>query len=118
MKINDLILAAAVILLAGGILVFQMFRQSGGEARAVVTVDGESYGAYSLDEDQTIDINGTNRLVIEDGRARMEEADCPDQVCVEHREVWRDGESIICLPNKVVVSIESTQESGLDGIAQ
>ena len=76
---------------------------------------GMQYANY---ETPTVEIGGTNRLVIEDGTARMEWADCPDQICVNHRPVSSGGESIICLPNKVVVSVVSSKESSLDGIAQ
>lgn len=118
MKKNDLILAAAVIAVAAVILAFQFFRQNDGTNLVVITVDGKVFGRYNLAEDQTVKIGNTNRLVIENGTARMEWADCPDQICVNHRAVDKNGESIICLPNKIVVSVESGQESGLDGIAQ
>ena len=118
MKKNDLILAAAVIAAAAVILAFQYFRQDGSEQRVAITVDGEAFGTYDLTEDQTVEISGTNRLIIENGTARMEWADCPDQLCVNHRAVDKNGESIICLPNKIVVAIESSDESGLDGVVQ
>ena len=118
MKKNDWILAAGIILAAALILVFQLVRDDGGQNEVAVTVDGEEFGSYSLAEDQTIDIDVTNRLVIEDGTARMEWADCPDQVCVNHRAVSRNGESIICLPNEVVVSVRGGEEAKLDGVVQ
>lgn len=118
MKKNDLILAAAVIAAAAVILAFQHFRQDGSEQQVAITVDGEAFGTYDLTEDQTVEISGTNRLIIENGTARMEWADCPDQLCVNHRAVDKNGESIICLPNKIVVAIESSDESGLDGVVQ
>lgn len=119
MKRNDWILAAGVIAAAVLILCFQIFGSaSGGSAVVSVTAGGEHYGTFSLDQDQTVDINGTNQLVIEDGSARMEWADCPDQICVEHRKISRNGESIICLPNQVVISVESSQDSGLDGVVR
>lgn len=118
MKKNDLILAAAVIAAAAVILAFQYFRQDGSEQQVAITVDGAAFGTYDLTEDQTVEISGTNRLIIENGTARMEWADCPDQLCVNHRAVDKNGESIICLPNKVVVAIESSDESGLDGVVQ
>lgn len=118
MKKNDWILAAVIVLAAGLILLFQLLRNSGGAKEVTVSVDGEVFGTYSLEEDQTIDIGETNRLVIEDGTARMEWADCPDQVCVNHRAVSRDGESIICLPNEVVISVEGGEEAELDGVVQ
>lgn len=118
MKKNDLILAAVIILAAFAVFAFQCFRQDNGEHHIQITVDGELFGTYDLTVDQTIEIGSTNRVVIENGEARMEQADCPDQVCVNHRAIRRNGESIICLPNRVVVTVESSEESGLDGIAQ
>lgn len=118
MKKNDLILAAAVILAACAIFAFQHFNRSGGEQYVEITVDGDLYGTFSLNEDRTVRINETNRLVISGGSAVMEWADCPDQICVDHRPVSSGGESIICLPNKVVVSVVGSEKSSLDGIAQ
>ena len=118
MKKNDLILAAVVILAAAAILVLQFFRQDSGEHYVEITVDGEVFGTYDIAEDQTVEIDGTNRLVIKDGAARMEWADCPDQICVNHRAVSRNGESIICLPNQVVVTVVSSEESDVDAVAQ
>lgn len=119
MKKNDWLLAAGILAVAAVLLCFQILRgQMGEKAYARVTVDGEEFGSYSLDEDQIVEIHDTNRLVIEDGAARMEWADCPDQICVGHRAVSYDGESIICLPNKVVVSVKSEEGSGLDGVVR
>ena len=41
-------------------------------------------------------------------------ADCPDQVCVRQGAVRYNGESIVCLPHKLVVSVEGGQGSGID----
>ena len=118
MKKNDWILAACILLAAVAILLFQFVRSDSGAGKVSVTVDGEIFGTYSLAEDQTVDIDGTNRLVIENGTAEMEWADCPDQICVNHRAVSREGESIICLPNQVVISVTDREEAELDGIVQ
>ena len=105
---NDIILIAAVILIAAIALVYLiMFRQDGKSV--VVYVDKEIYGTYPLDKDATIEIiskNGRNLLVISDGKASVTEASCPDLICVDHISVSAEGEQIVCLPNKVVVSIE------------
>lgn len=118
MKKNDWILVACILLAAVAILLFQFVRSDSGAGKVSVTVDGEIFGTYSLAEDQTVDIDGTNRLVIENGTAEMEWADCPDQICVNHRAVSREGESIICLPNQVVISVTDGEEAELDGIVQ
>ena len=84
----------------------------------VVKVDGKIEGTYSLGEDQEISINGgTNTLVIKNNRAKMKEADCPDQLCVNQKAISKNNESIICLPNKVVVEVESSENSEFDAVS-
>lgn len=88
-------------------------------SRITITVDGEIYGIYALSEEQTITIeNGKNRNIIEikDGKAYMKEASCPDQLCVDQNEISYDKESVICLPNKVVLTVSSDEQSDLDAI--
>ena len=48
----------------------------------------------------------------------MEDADCPDKICVNHRSISRDGEGIICLPNQTVVTIRGGEEPEVDEIAR
>ena len=99
---------------AVGMLYLFVFRAGGNTVR--VTVDGELYGVYSLTQDTVRDIESgdaqLNRLSIRDGKAYMESATCPDGICVAHKPIFRDGESIICLPNKVVVTVIT--EDGAD----
>lgn len=118
MKKNDWILAGCVVLICAAVLVFRYFggQESGG--RVIVSVDGEEYGTYSLSEERTVRIGDTNRLAIKNGAVEMEWADCPDQICVHHTEISRNGESIICLPNEVVVTIESGRPSEVDAVTQ
>ena len=118
MKKNDWILAGVIVVSAVAILLFQFTRGDSGAGEVTVTVDGELFGTYSLAEDQSVDIGGTNRLIIRDGTAQMEWADCPDQVCVDHSAISREGESMICLPNQVVVSVESGEEAEMDGMGR
>ena len=46
----------------------------------------------------------------------MIEADCPDQLCVHQKKISMNHESIICLPNRVVVEIESSENSEYDAV--
>ena len=118
MKKNDWILAGCVVLICAAVLVLRYFggQESGG--RVIVSVDGEEYSTYSLSEERTVRIGDTNRLAIKNGAVEMEWADCPDQICVHHTEISRNGESIICLPNEVVVTIESGRSSEVDAVTQ
>ena len=89
---------------------------------AVVEVNGETVVQLSLAEDTVYDIEieneVTNTLKIENGEAKMISADCPDKICVNHRSISKNNESIICLPNKVIITIVSDAESDIDGVAK
>ena len=60
---------------------------------------------------------GTNILTIKNGKAKMTDADCPDQLCVHQKAASKNHESIICLPNKVVVEVDGSEESEFDAVA-
>ncbi len=118
MKKGDWIWLAAVLGAAAVLFAIYMAYQGRGSAAvAVVTVDGEEFGVYPLDQDAQIWINGTNELVIRGHVADMVSADCPDQVCVNQKPASRNGETIVCLPNKVVVEIRGGQEAEVDQVA-
>ncbi len=76
-----------------------------------ITIDGKTYGVYPLSKDMTEDIytgnnnEHHNRLVIKDDKAYMEASTCPDGICVDHSAIFRNGESIVCLPHRVVVTV-------------
>lgn len=109
------------VCLAGLCFFYIFFHQNGGQV--VVTRDGETYGTYSLSKDQTISIkdgngNVTNTLVIRNQKAYMESADCPDKLCVRQKSISLVHETIVCLPNKVVVTVENKEASEIDGMVQ
>ena len=88
----------------------------------MISVDGETVGTYDLNVNQTIPIfvkgQETNVLEISRGQAFMKEADCPDHLCMKQGEISHKGETIVCLPNRVVIEVESNQDSGFDSVAQ
>lgn len=118
MKKNDWILAGCILLVCAGLFLFRMIGRKNEGGSVVVTVAGEEYGVYSLSEDRTVWIGDTNCLKIEKGTAEMKSADCPDQICVRHKEISHSGENIICLPNKVVVTVEGGSSGEIDAVAQ
>ena len=119
-KKSDMVLLACIFLvLLACVVLFQFFwRQAGG--RVTVTVDGEVYGTYSLDDDRTVEIKAdgkvTNVLEIHSGSTDIVSADCPDKLCVRQRAVSRRRETIVCLPNKVVVEVMGAKEAELDAV--
>ena len=119
MKKADIILIISVLLLAGAIaLGLGAFGREGELVR--VEVNGKPYTVMSLDLDASLEIkteHGTNLLVIKDGRAEISDADCPDKICVKHRSISKTGESIICLPHRVVVTITGGGGTEPDAVA-
>ena len=106
-SVNTIILFMFFVLFAIGAMLFLWGQLQEKGATAVVTVDGVERYRCSLFVEKEIEIDDTNILVIKDGAADMITADCPDQICVKHTPISNAGETIICLPNKVVVTIES-----------
>lgn len=107
---NDVIFIVAllaVVAIAGACLYF--FRGEGDTV--TVSVDGKVIATYPLDKDRVEDIHtgkdGLNRLIIKDGKAWVEKASCPDGICAAHKPIYREGESIVCLPNKVVITVKT-----------
>lgn len=117
-KKKDIILLFIILFIAlAGLLIFKLTQKDG--SMVVVTVDGVVYREYPLNKDISVDIQGvkggTNHLVIKDGYAAITEASCPDKICVKSRKINKTGESIICLPNKVVVKIKGKNSPEVDG---
>lgn len=121
---NDIRLIVAIVGIAlvfyAGIRFYQEANTKNGVA--VVLVDGVEYGRYPLHVDLTEKIllrdGSYNLLEIKEGKADITEASCPDGICVKHRAVSRKGESIVCLPNKLVVEIENGEEAEIDFIVK
>ena len=81
-----------------------------GEARAVVWVSGEQRLSLPLDVDRRVDVDGAiGRSVIEirERRVRVLESPGPRQLCVRAGWLEQTGDSAICLPNEVVVTIDA-----------
>ena len=120
MKKADLILILAALLAGAAIFLMLHFAGRTGGAAEVV-VDGKVVASYSLEEDGIYEVEtpyGRNTVQIEDGKVSVIAADCPDLICVHHAPVYRNGESIICLPHKLLVRVISGEESDVDAYAR
>lgn len=106
MKKKESIFILGILVLAGILWIGMSFFRRGSHQTIRITVDGKEYGTYSLSRNQIIRINGTNVCEIKDGKVRMTEANCPDQLCIRQRAIDESGGSIICLPNRIVIEGE------------
>lgn len=114
-KKADFVLLVFLVLITAASWIWLAAAETTG-AKVTIKQDGELYGTYQLSEDREITVtdenDGENVVIIKDGSVIMKSASCHNQVCVNHAAISKTGESIICLPNKVIVSIEN--ENGGD----
>lgn len=118
---NDLLLI--ICLISGALALAGFFYVSGSKGDNVnVYVDGKLAGEYPLSGDREVDImgygGGSNRLIIKDGSAFIDEASCPDKLCIHQGRINREGEELVCLPNRVVVRITGKDGSEYDALTQ
>ena len=88
-------------------------------ALAGVYQDGALLMTLAPQTEQTVTVEGPagkNVIVVENGEIFVQEADCPDGVCVKHGPLSENGTPIICLPNRLVIRwLSGTSE--VDGIS-
>lgn len=122
MKIRkaDIVLVLVLLLVAAAAGIFMLaVRDTGGEA--VVLRDGQEVLRLPLSEDaEEVITEGedSNTVVIRDGTASVTQANCPDKVCVHTGEIRYEGQTIVCLPHKLVVKIEGGEEQSVDVVTQ
>lgn len=109
---RELILIAVILLAALLFLLINRVRHSEPAAIVEIAIDGNTVERLELSRDQEYTVQnpsgGTNRLIIQDGEAWVEEASCPDKICVHQGKISRDGEMIVCLPNRMTARISGT----------
>lgn len=105
---NDVLLLVG-LLVAGAILGIFLYSGSAPGEVVLVSVSGEEMFCYALSEDITVEIpckdGRSDYLRIERGQAWMEDAQCPDRLCVKMGKISKEGQTIVCLPNQVVIEI-------------
>lgn len=110
---KDIFLIGAFLVLGGGLLAYTYLGKQ-DSAWVSVRVNGICVKIFSLEDTVTYDIEGeggTNVLHIDNGMAWLSKADCPDQICVNTGKIKYVGQSIICLPHKVVVEIKEAEDA-------
>lgn len=81
----------------------------GGEDAAVHIQVGQKEWLYDLQQDQDVHIPGPlgdTHVVIEDGHVHVESSPCEAKICIAAGEIAHSNEWIICLPNRVFITIE------------
>ncbi len=120
LKRNDLVLICVLLVGFLAICAILYFGKRNG-AQVVVSVDSLEVARFPIDEDIVYEINGyeggKNTLIIKDGEAYVVDSSCPDHLCENMGKISKVGQSVICLPNRVVVEIADDKEAEFDSIS-
>ena len=70
-----------------------------------------------LEKDRIITFsNQEMRIEVKEGRIRVVKSDCPQEICVNIGWIRYSGQTIVCVPNKVLIEIESGGSPFLDAV--
>lgn len=104
-KLGDIILAGSLLLVAAGLALGLFLFAPAGEV-AVVTLDGTELTRLSLREDTVLTLDTGHVITVKEGSLTVTKAPCPDLICAHHAPISREGETIVCLPYELVITVE------------
>lgn len=116
----DVVLVALILLFSIGVIVHTKLGlqgQSSKVAEASVYHEGNLLKDVKLDKDQEFHLlNGKMLIQIKEGRIRVRESDCPRQICVNTGWIQYPGESVVCVPYKVLIEVKSAGPPLVDAV--
>jgi len=110
-KILDYVAITLVVLLVSFITFFS-FKASGIAREVHIRTPTKQY-IYSLDKDNTIDLQGLKgktRISIKDGKVKILASPCPLKICMKNGTIANVGEWLVCLPNGIIVNIKGKDD--------
>lgn len=120
--VNDIKVLMVIVAIGLLLVMIYVFYPRKAASSVDVLMDGKCVGTYDLRVDASIpiEVNGTvtNTLEICDGKAFMSDATCPDKLCMKQGKISHQGETIVCLPNKIVIQVNSDDMSEFDSVAK
>ena len=120
--IADIFLIICLVALTVIISVFIYNKQTSDNLNVEISIDGNLTDTFSLNKDLECMLSTGNKLIIKDGKVFIDDANCPDKLCIKQGSISNTNESIICLPNKLVVRIvhnkngSNQDDTGMDVI--
>jgi len=110
---NDIILVAFIAVICI-VTAFVPFLSSAEGSEVLIYKDGLLFSEKNLSENSVTDVDGLLSVVIENGYVYVVDSVCPNGECM-HSKAHRAGDTIICLPNKIMIKI--TGESETDAVS-
>lgn len=118
---NDIIFVAILLIIAVAVtFATRLFYARTGEY-VKITVDGKEEILLNLGENKEYRVehgDDINIVKIKNGTVSVTEANCRDSLCMKQGSIKKNGDSIICLPHKVVISIVSKEKNEVDAVAE
>ncbi len=114
-------IAAVILAAAAAVFFFQVKNRTSGTVYAIVEQDSKELMHLPLSEPgeyRISDGDSYNVIEITEGGVRMKEADCPDQICVSRGLIQKSGQSIVCLPHRLVIRLEQLGDQELDAVVE
>lgn len=110
-KKRDILLVIGILVIAGVFYIGNLIMHRKPASTLEISVDGAVVMELDLNKDTEVTIDGsnggTNHLIIKDGEAYIDDASCPDKVCIHQGKIHLNGEMIVCLPNLMIAKVVS-----------
>lgn len=118
-RFGDWVILVAILLLAGGLALF-LFFGGHGKTYCVIRQSRAIIKVLPTDADTTFVVGGRyeNTVEIQDHRVRVIHSTCPNGVCTASGSIDKAGQSIICLPNEMVVELVQDAPAEVDVVAK
>lgn len=112
-KKSDVIIIIAVILI--GILLIWLMPSAKG-SYAMIIYNGREIDRLPLDIDCVYrpEVNENVEIEVKNGQVHFLHSDCPDKICVNTGWLDKSGQSAVCLPNRLSVTV-SGGKSKIEG---
>jgi len=111
LTVFDVLLIAAVVLSSVAVLI-RSWRAATPDAVVQVQVSGRLVEVLPLDRNRTVDVpaaGGEVEITVQDRRVRISQSDCPKRICVRSGWISRPGQTIVCVPRKLLVQISGAK---------
>lgn len=119
-KYDIIVIICVIIIIIISYITVNLLRNDEADT-VVVYVNGKIEKKLDLNKNQEYKVkinNGYNIIRIKDGKVKIKESDCSNQTCVNMGAISKDGQTLICLPHKVEVTIVSDDKLEVDVIAR
>ena len=112
--------ALLIILLLPGII-FSLLQHSDTEASYVIIRTQEAEYRYALHNDRYLEIQasyGVFSIAVSNGQVNIIETHCPAEICRTMGPIHTPGQSMLCIPQRIEVSIPPSDRTGVDAVCQ